>query len=114
MMDDTRMYVQSTLLEIEQRARAARLRMDESQEEEYPDPNLTKGELTSRVITVIGQLAQLPSSIISCKSVRDIQNYPDDSNPIICAAGKTTFLLKIEYDGGEWKRRFGKDSDAPK
>jgi hypothetical protein len=112
-MDDMVKELQAALLEIEHKVRKARLEILPSRMEETSDTDRSKGEITARAIKVIGQLAQLESSIISTRSVRDIERTTlPDGTMHITAVGKTTFTLKIEYDSGQYSRKFGEESDA--
>lgn len=113
-MDDVYEELQAALLEIEHKVRKTRLEILPSRVEETSDLAESKGEIAARAVKLIGQLAQLRSTIVSTRSVRDVErSYLPDGSVRVTAAGKTTFMLKIEYDGGEWKRRFGKEHDAP-
>lgn len=114
-MDSVNAELRNALLEIEHMVRKARLEILQGQVEETSDIAQSKAEITARAIKLIGQLAQLEHSTVSTRSVRDVErSYRMDGSVSLKAVGKTTFMLKIEYDGGEWSRRFGKESDAPK
>lgn len=113
-MDSVHEELRNALLEIEHRVRKVRLEILPGQVEETSDIAQSKPEIAARALKLISQLAQLEHSTISTRSVRDIERlHRVDGSVSLKAVGKTTFMLKIEYDGSEWRRQFGEESDAP-